>query len=283
MLHTPTHNTHKDVFTVVLIVFQPLLGAVLLHSLCCNTHNTHMDVLCPLLSIVFQPVLSATWQTYIHTSHQAIHEPRHTNRCFTNSMRNADWCFKDPCCWMLANTSVTWRNILRALEIITFSSDDMLWFTAGSLSAPVLLWTSPTLSRFCYLIFATAKRRIAGQHRDTLLEKDRMYSAFDLLFAFRRYRDSNQHTLPWNLRTLQLGCCIVILFFWAFEGGILTSFAKAIDWSDSRRLLLRFSREISEISGNQEFRSFSSASSMGRQKNWKIKKNEDISSKWQKI
>ena len=59
MLHIPTHNTHKDVFTFVLIVFQPLLGAVLLHSLCCNTHNTHMDVLCPLLSIVFQPVLSA--------------------------------------------------------------------------------------------------------------------------------------------------------------------------------------------------------------------------------
>ena len=159
----------------------------------------------------------------------------------------------------------------------------MLWFTARTLSAPVSLWRSPTLSRFCYLIFATAKRRIAGQHRDTLLEKDRIYYAFDLLFAFRRNRDSNQHTQPWNLRTLQHVCCIVILFFWVFEGGILTSFAKAIDWSDSRRILLRFSREFSEISENQEFRSFPNASSMRRQKNPKIKRNQDIASKWRKI
>ena len=101
----------------------------------------------------------------------------------------------------------------------------------------------------------------------------------DLLFAFRRNRDSNQHTLPWNLRTLQLGCCIVIVSCSAFEGGILTSCAKAIDWSDSRRILLRFSREISEISGNQEFRSFPSASSMGRQKNSKIKRRNKRSSK----
>ena len=172
-----------------------------------------MDVLCPLLSIVFQPVLSAFWNTYMLTSHQAIHEPRHTNRCFTNSMRNADWCFKDPCCWMLTNKSMIWPYILRAWERITCSSEDMLWFTARTLWAPVSLWTSPTLSRFCYLLFATAKRRIAGQHKDTVLEKDRIYLAFDLLFALRRDRDSNQHTLPWNLRTLQLGCCIVLLFF----------------------------------------------------------------------
>ena len=218
-----------------------------------------MDVLRPLLSIVCQPVLNAVWHTYIHTKHQAIREPRHTNRCFTNSMRNADWCFKDPCCWMLANTSVMWPNILRAWERITCSSDDMLWFTARTLSAPVSLWTSLTLSRFCYLLFVTAKRRLAGQHKDTLLEKGRIYSAFDFLFAFRRNRDSNQHTLPWNMRSLQLGCHIVILFFWVFEGGILTSFAKAINWSDSRRILLRFSREIFEISGKQEFCSFPSA------------------------
>ena len=145
------------------------------------------------------------------------------------------------------------------------------------------LWTWCTLTRFCYLLCVTPKRLVAGQHKDTLLEKDKMYSACDLLFAFRRNRDWNQHNLPWNLQTLQLGCCLVILFFWAFEGGIVTSFARAIGWSDSRRLLLRFSREISEISGNQEFRSFSSASSMGRQKNWKIKRNKDIASKWQKI
>ena len=159
-------------------------------------------------------------------------------------------------------SSVIWPNILRAWERITCASDDMLWFTARTLSAPVSLWTLRTLG-FCFLLFATAKRRIAGQHTDTLLEKDRIHSVFDLLFAFRRNRDSNQHTLPWNLRTSQLGCCIVILFFWAFEGGILTSFAKAIDWSDLCRILLHFSRETFEISGNQEFCSFPSASSIG--------------------
>ena len=47
--HTHTHNgasilrhpkLFKDVFfPFVLIVIQPLLGAVLLHTLCCNSHN----------------------------------------------------------------------------------------------------------------------------------------------------------------------------------------------------------------------------------------------------
>ena len=220
---------------------------------------------------------------YIHPSHQAIHESRHTNRCFTNSMRNADWCFKDPCCWMLASTSVIRPNILRAWERITCSSNNMLWFTARTLSAHVSLWTSSTLSRFCYFIFVTATWRIAGQHKDTLLQKDRIYSVFNLLFAFRCNCDSNQHTLPWNLRTLQLGCCIGILLFWAFEGGILTSFAMAIDWSDSRRILLRFSRETFDISGNQGFCSFPSAGSVGEQKNSKNKRSQDVVSKWQKI
>ena len=197
-------------FSLSLVLFFYILYVV--------THTTHtcmFYVPCYRLSSSLSLVLSDIHiHTCIHTSFQAIREPRHTNRCFTNSMRNADWCFKDPCCWMLANTSVIWPNILRAWERITCSSDDILWFTVRTLSAPVLLWTSSIQSRFCYLLFVTAKRRITGQHKDALLEKDRIYSAFDLLFAFRRNRNSNQPTLPWNMRTLQLGCCVVILFFW---------------------------------------------------------------------
>ena len=62
--YTNTHTRHprlfKDVFfAYVLIVFQPLLGAVLVHSLCCNTTT---DILFPLRLIVRQPLLVAVFQ-----------------------------------------------------------------------------------------------------------------------------------------------------------------------------------------------------------------------------
>ena len=37
-MHARAH-THTHAIPFVLIVFQPLLGAILLHSLCCNTHT----------------------------------------------------------------------------------------------------------------------------------------------------------------------------------------------------------------------------------------------------
>jgi hypothetical protein len=52
-MHTCTHpKLFKDVFfAYVLIVIQPLLGAVLVHSLCCNTHTRipHIFLTVPLL------------------------------------------------------------------------------------------------------------------------------------------------------------------------------------------------------------------------------------------
>ena len=113
------------------------------------------------------------------------------SRCFTNSMRNADWCLTDPCCWMVANTSMTWPNIMRAWGRITCSSVDILWFTARTLSASVSpLWTWSTLSRSCYLLFVTAYRRITGQHQTKQLNKNTTYAQFYLLLPVRRNPDS---------------------------------------------------------------------------------------------
>ena len=53
----------KDVFfAVVLIVIQPLLGAVLLHSLCCNTHT---------LTVVDVSVVHPAASTYVNAAARA--------------------------------------------------------------------------------------------------------------------------------------------------------------------------------------------------------------------
>ena len=88
----------KDVFlTLRLIVLQPLLGAVLLHSLSCNAHTTHtwmFYVPCYRLSSSRSLVLSDIhiWRTLWHAVPEGVVGPRPLWIAFFEISRNQELC-----------------------------------------------------------------------------------------------------------------------------------------------------------------------------------------------